>query len=165
MFPVLLATLFIAAGFSLTLGKYPVTVSDMFRFFLYKVFNLGYMTSETCRLFGSIFLNIRLPRILAAVLIGASLSVSGAAFQAMFVNPLVSPGLLGVLAGASFGAAMSMVFFKSWIAVQSCTFLFGLIAVLIAVGIAKMYKGNTILLLILGGVISGAFFTSLLSVI
>ncbi|HBA54757.1 MAG TPA: ABC transporter permease, partial [Syntrophorhabdus aromaticivorans] len=96
---------------------------------------------------------------------GASLSVSGAAFQAMFVNPLVSPGLLGVLAGASFGAALGMVFSKTWLAVQACSFLFGFAAVLIAVGIAKMHKGNTILLLVLGGVISGALFTSLLSII
>ena len=70
-----------------------------------------------------------------------------------------------MLAGASFGAAMSMVFFDSWLAVQSFTFLFGFIAVLIAVGIARMHKGNTILLLVLGGVISAALFTSLLSII
>jgi iron complex transport system permease protein len=109
--------------------------------------------------------DIRLPRILAAILIGASLAVAGAAFQAMFVNPLVSPSLLGVLAGASFGAAMGMVFFKNWVAVQTFTFLFGFIAVLVSVGIAKMHKGNTVLLLVLGGVISGALFTSLLSII
>lgn len=165
LFPVLIAILFITAGFSLTLGKYPVSVAEMVRFFLYKFFHAGNMTDEVVNLFRSILFDIRLPRILAAALIGSSLSVSGAAFQAMFVNPLVSPGLLGVLAGASFGAAMSMVFLKSWFAVQIFTFAFGLIAVLIAVGIAKMYKGNTILLLVLGGVISGALFTSLLSII
>jgi len=165
LFPVLFAILFITAGFSLTLGKYPVSVAEMLRFFLYKIFHMGNMTDEAVNLFRSILFDIRLPRILAAALIGSSLSVSGAAFQAMFVNPLVSPGLLGVLAGASFGAAMSMVFLKSWFAVQIFTFAFGLIAVLIAVLIAKMYKGNTILLLVLGGVISGALFTSLLSII
>ncbi|MEN6318400.1 MAG: iron ABC transporter permease [Syntrophaceae bacterium] len=165
LFPVLLTILVITAGISLTLGKYPVTVADMVGFFLYKAFNMGYMTPEAFQLLGSLFLDIRLPRILAAVFIGASLSVSGAAFQAMFVNPLVSPGLLGVLAGASFGAAMAMVFFKSWFAVQIFSFVFGIIAVLVAVGIAKIHKGNTILLLVLGGVISGALFTSLLSII
>jgi iron complex transport system permease protein len=123
------------------------------------------MSTESCRLLESLLLDIRLPRILAAILIGASLSVSGAAFQAMFVNPLVSPGLLGVLAGASFGAALGMVFSKSWVAVQVCTLLFGFAAVLISVGIAKIHKGNTILLLVLGGVISGALFTSLLSIV
>lgn len=153
------------AGVSLTLGKYPVAFPDMVRFFLYKVFNIGYVAPEAYQLLGSLFIDIRLPRILAAALIGASLSVSGAAFQAMFVNPLVSPSLLGVLAGASFGAALGMVFSKSWLAVQVLTFTFGFVAVLISIGIARMHKGNTILLLVLGGVISGALFTSLLSIV
>lgn len=165
LFPVLSLILILTAAFSLTLGKYPLTLDDISGFLLLKAFGVGDIDPERCRLLGSLLIDIRLPRILAAILIGASLSVSGAAFQAMFVNPLVSPGLLGVLAGASFGAAMSMVFFENWLAVQSCTFLFGFIAVLIAVGIAKMHKGNNILLLVLGGVISAALFTSLLSII
>jgi iron complex transport system permease protein len=165
LFPVLLIILFSIAVFSMTLGKYPLTLSDIIDFFLLKIFGIGSIESERYSLLGNLLMDIRFPRILAAVLIGASLSVSGAAFQAMFVNPLVSPGLLGVLAGASFGAALGMVFSKSWIAVQICTLLFGFAAVLIAVGIAKIHKGNTILLLVLGGVISGALFTSLLSII
>src|SRR5208337_1829032 len=111
------------------LGRYPVPLKEMVRFFLFKICNVGYMAPGACRLLGNLLLDIRLPRILAAVLIGASLSVSGAAFQAMFVNPLVSPSLLGVLAGASFGAALAMVFFKSWLAVQISTFVFGFAAV------------------------------------
>lgn len=165
LFPVLSLLLVLTAAFSLTLGKYPLMMDDITGFFAFKMFGVGDLDPERCLLLGSLLIDIRLPRILAAILIGASLSVSGAAFQAMFVNPLVSPGLLGVLAGASFGAAMSMVFFDSWLAVQSFTFLFGFIAVLIAVGIARMHKGNTILLLVLGGVISAALFTSLLSII
>lgn len=165
LFPVLSLILVLTAAFSLTLGKYPLTLDDISGFLLLKMFGVGSMDPERCHLLGSLLIDIRLPRIIAAILIGASLSVSGAAFQAMFVNPLVSPGLLGVLAGASFGAAMSMVFFENWLAVQSFTFLFGFIAVLIAVGIARMHKGNTILLLVLGGVISAALFTSLLSII
>lgn len=165
LFPILSLILILMAGVSLTLGKYPVAFPDMVRFFLYKVFNIGYVAPEAYQLLGSLFIDIRLPRILAAALIGASLSVSGAAFQAMFVNPLVSPSLLGVLAGASFGAALGMVFSKSWLAVQVLTFTFGFVAVLIAIGIARMHKGNTILLLVLGGVISGALFTSLLSIV
>lgn len=165
VFPLLLLLLMVTAAGSLTLGKYPLTLLDMLNFFLFKLFHVGQMSDAGCQLLGSLILDIRLPRIIAAMLIGASLSVSGTAFQAMFVNPLVSPGLLGVLAGASFGAALGMVFFESWFAVQTCTFLLGFAAVLISVGIAKIHKGNTILLLVLGGVISGALFTSLLSVV
>ncbi|MGB5158972.1 FecCD family ABC transporter permease [Desulfobacterium sp. N47] len=165
LFPLLSLILVLIAAFSMTLGKYPLALSDITGFFLFKIFGVGSIEPERYSLLGNLLLDIRMPRIFAAILIGASLSVAGTSFQAMFVNPLVSPSLLGVLAGASFGAALGMVFFKSWIAVQISTFLFGFIAVLISVGIARMHKGNTILLLVLGGVISGALFTSLLSII
>lgn len=165
LFPALSVILVVTATLSMTFGKYPLALGDILNFSLLKIFHIGSIDPERYQLLSSLLLDIRLPRILAAALIGASLSVSGAAFQAMFVNPLVSPSLLGVLAGASFGAALGMTFSKSWVAVQGCTFLFGFVAVLIAVGIAKVHKGNTILLLVLGGVISGALFTSLLSII
>jgi iron complex transport system permease protein len=165
LFPALSAIFVVTAAFSMTLGKYPLALSDITSFFLFKVSGIGSMDPERCSLLANILIDIRLPRILAAALIGASLSVSGGAFQAMFINPLVSPGILGVLAGASFGAALGMVICENWLAVQILTFLFGFIAVLVAVGIAKMHKGNTVLLLVLGGVISAALFTSLLSII
>jgi iron complex transport system permease protein len=164
-FPFLFACVVCVSAISLTLGKYPVPIRDTALFFLNKTLHVGHLDPDRAGLLKNLFINIRLPRIMAALLIGASLSVSGASFQAMFVNPLVSPSILGVLAGASFGAAMAMVFLKSWLAVQVSTFLFGFLAVLISVGMAKMYKGNTVLLLVLGGVISGALFTSLLSII
>ncbi len=165
VFPVLSLALVATAGVSLSLGKYPVSLRDTVRFFLHKMLHVGQMTPDASRLLGNLLLDIRLPRILAAALIGASLSVSGASFQAMFVNPLVSPDILGVLAGASFGAAFGMVFLKSWFAVQVSTFAFGFAAVFLAVGLTKMYRGNTILLLVLGGVIANSLFTALLSVV
>jgi len=163
--PLLLIVLVLTICVSLTIGKYPLGLTDIGNFFLLKLFKMGNMDVRQQDLLSNLLFDIRLPRILAAALIGASLSVAGASFQAMFVNPLVSPSLLGVLAGASFGAALGMVFSGSWFAVQCLTFFFGFLAVGIAVAIAKMHKGNTILLLILGGIISGAMFTSLLSVI
>lgn len=114
----------------------------------------------------TILYEIRFPRIIAAVCIGASLSVSGAVFQGIFVNPLVSPSILGVLSGASFGAALGMVFHQSAPIVQLSAFIFAFVAVFFAVGIAKLYgKGNTILMLVLGGVISSSLFSALLSIL
>ncbi|MBN1545171.1 MAG: iron ABC transporter permease [Syntrophaceae bacterium] len=161
----LIILLFVTAVISLTLGKYPVTLRDTVLFFVGKITGCKQDTALDAALLDNLFLSIRLPRVLAAMLVGSSLSVAGAAFQAMFINPLVSPSLLGVLAGASFGAALGMVLFQSWLSVQLSTFAFGFISVMVAVGIARMFKGSTILLLILGGVISGSMFTSLLSVI
>lgn len=150
---------------ALYLGKYRVPAADLLGFAGWKLFNRPGLSAEDKVLLENIILNIRLPRILAAAMIGASLSVSGAAFQALFINPLVSPGLLGVLAGASFGAAFGMVLSKSWAVVQLSTLLFGFIAVGVAIGIAKVYRINSVIMLVLGGIISGAFFTALLSIV
>ncbi|MBU4261657.1 MAG: iron ABC transporter permease [Proteobacteria bacterium] len=150
---------------SLSLGKYRVPAADLLNFAGWKLFGLHGPAADNKALLENILLNIRLPRILAAAMIGASLSVSGAAFQALFINPLVSPGLLGVLAGASFGAALGMVLSKSWAMVQLSTLAFGFVAVGAALGIAKAYRINSVIMLVLGGIISGAFFTAMLSIV
>jgi iron complex transport system permease protein len=150
---------------SLAMGKYRVPLREIFAFFWQSWFGGNLLPDERMRLLNSILVEIRLPRILSAALIGASLSTSGAAYQAMFVNPLVSPSLLGVLGGASFGAALGIVYLKSWFAVQVSTFLGGLIAVAIALGIARVYRIQSTIMLVLGGIISGALFTSLLSLV
>jgi len=150
---------------SLSLGKYPIPVGEVAAFLSYKGLGWNHVQADRVPLLENIILQIRLPRILTASLIGGALSVSGAAYQAMFVNPLVSPSLLGVLAGASFGAALGMVFLKSWFALQVSTFLGGIAAVGLSLLIARIYRVRSTLMLVLGGIISGAFFTALLSVI
>ena len=140
---------------ALGIGKYPISFETW-----------GALLQGTAPdIAGSVVFELRLPRIVAAVLVGAALSVSGAAFQSMFVNPLVSPSLLGVLAGASFGSALGILLSESWFVVQLLTFTFGGVAVLFAMGIALMYRGSGILILVLGGIISTSLFTSLLSVV
>ena len=150
---------------SLGLGKYPISPKGVLVFFYQRWFGASYFAAGQMSVLKNVLLDIRLPRILAASLIGAALSVSGAAYQAMFVNPLVSPSLLGVLGGASFGAALGIVYLKSWYAVQISSFVGGLAAVAVAVGIARIYRVNTTIMLVLGGIISGALFTSLLELV
>jgi iron complex transport system permease protein len=162
--PFLFLLLLFTVAVSLTLGKYPLGLAEMSDFFSSSC-GFSSMDGDRYALLKNIIVDIRLPRILAAVLIGAALSVSGAAFQSMFINPLVSPSLLGVLSGASFGAALGLIFSKSWFMVQGSSFLFGFVAVIVSVGIARLYRGDRLLMLILGGIISGALFTSLLSII
>lgn len=162
---VLLAVLVLTALISLSLGRYPVSLGDLVGFVGQRISGRPVPDSRQFQILTNILVDIRLPRIAAAVLIGAGLSVSGVTFQSMFLNPLVSPGLLGVLAGASFGAAVGMILADNWLWVQLGAFSFGLIAVFAAVGMSVFNRGDRLLMLILGGIISGALFTSLLSVV
>lgn len=149
---------------SLLWGQYPIDFSTFIGYLNFKLF--GGVGNDTYTLLDNIILQIRLPRILLAILIGSSLAVSGASFQAMFVNPLVSPGILGVLAGASFGAALGMLISEQWYVVQTLAFVFGFIAVGVAVLVGSMVTNSrSTIMLVLGGVISGSLFTALLSVV
>ena len=160
--PVLAAALVVAAAWSLTVGNYPISLGDQWRFFLGLLAGRAPAAGEP-RLVATVLCDIRFPRLLAAVLIGAVLAASGTAFQAMFVNPLVSPGLLGVLAGSAFGAAVGMLLGVGWTLVQVFAFAGGIVAVGLAVAMAGRGRGDKLLLLILGGVISSALFTALLA--
>lgn len=148
---------------SLLLGKYGFSASDYAR---YVAALLRGESLKDFEVMHTLLLEIRLPRILACVLIGASLAISGAAYQAMFVNPLVSPSILGVLSGAGFGAAVGMFFKLNEYLIQLSTFSFGFLAVAVALGISALYsRSGSVIVLVLGGVISGSLFTSLLSVL
>jgi iron complex transport system permease protein len=149
---------------ALSVGRYPLPPFETVRF-LAALMGLADMDPARYALLYNLIVEIRLPRVLAAILVGASLSVSGASYQALFRNPLVSPGLLGVLAGASAGAAMGIILGGNWLLVQASAFATGLAAVGIGVGIAHLFGGGSLVMLILGGILSGALFTSLLSVV
>ncbi len=107
--------------------------------------------------------DIRLPRIMAAVLVGAALSVAGAAFQGTFKNPLVSPDILGVSSGAGFGAAIAILLVGIPLITQISAFTWGLIAVTITYLTARSIRSNEILVMVLSGMAIGAFFTALVS--
>lgn len=110
-----------------------------------------------------VVIRIRLPRALMAMMVGAGLSVSGAAFQGMFNNPLVSPYLLGVSSGAGFGAALAIIFSGSAALIQVSSFLFGTLAVAVTYMISRVYKTTPLLMLVLSGVIVSSLFMSLIS--
>lgn len=113
----------------------------------------------------SVIFDIRLPRIFAAMLIGGGLSVSGASFQALFRNPLVSPFILGVATGAGFGAAIAILLSGSNVAIQASAFLFGMVAVMLSYGLTRLYKTSSVLVMALSGIIVGTFFSALISLI
>ena len=98
-----------------------------------------------------------------AMLVGASLSISGASFQGMFRNPLVSSDILGVSAGAGLGAVISISYGGSVVVTEICAFAGGLTAVGIAFLMSRVYKTSPALMLVLSGVVVGAFFSALIS--
>jgi iron complex transport system permease protein len=112
----------------------------------------------------SIILDIRVPRILLAGLVGIALAGSGVTLQGVFRNPLVDPFILGISAGAAFGCAISIGFLP-WLPIQISAFVLSIASVLLAYNIAKTQGEVSRLPMILSGVIISAFFTALTSII
>jgi iron complex transport system permease protein len=112
--------------------------------------------------------NIRLPRVLAAMLVGAALAAAGASYQVLFRNPLVSPDILGVSSGAALGAVCGIFLSLPVIAIQGFAFLGGLGAVTLVIFVSQAVRGmDQTLVLVLTGVVMGALAgaaTSLLKV-
>ena len=113
----------------------------------------------------TIVFKVRLPRIIGAMLVGASLSVSGAVYQGMFKNPLVSPDILGVTSGSAFGAALAIFLSFNTVEIQISSFIFGLIGVSLVYLISKRIKDDPLITLVITGVLVGSIFTSLTSLI
>lgn len=115
----------------------------------------------------TVFWNVRLPRVAAAMLVGAALAGAGAAFQAMFRNPLASPDLLGVSSGAALGAVLGIFLGLPVIAVQGMAFAGGLFAVVAVALLAGRLRGegDPVLLLILAGIALGALMGAAISLL
>lgn len=111
----------------------------------------------------SVIYQIRLPRVIAALLVGAGLSLAGAAYQGLFKNPLVSPDILGVASGAGFGAALAILLSWNMMMIQLSAFSFGILAVTITYLLSRFYRTTPTLILVLSGIIVAAFFTALIS--
>jgi iron complex transport system permease protein len=107
----------------------------------------------------AVILQIRLPRIVAATAIGAGLAGSGAAYQSLFRNPLVSPDILGVSSGAAFGAVVGIFLSLPVIGIEATSFAGGLAAVGIVYAIAAAIRDrDAVLVLVLAGIVIGALF-------
>lgn len=152
----------IAILISLCVGRYPIYPDEVLKCFLTSITGNDYGLS-TEQIF--IIMNVRLPRTLVGGIVGAALAASGCAFQGVFRNPLVSQGVLGVSAGASFGAALSILLFSSTIFTPFFAFIFGTIAVILSFMVAKICSRTTTLMLVLGGTIISSIFSSMTSLI
>lgn len=103
-------------------------------------------------------LNIRLPRIFMAVLVGACLSAAGAAYQGVFQNPMAAPDILGASAGAGFGAALGIYFGFASAGITASAFVMSLITVALVIFISRHAKGERVLGLVLAGIMVSSLF-------
>lgn len=145
---------------SLLIGRFPAPPVEVSRILLSHFAVLGRDWPASLE---TIVLEIRLPRAVLAMCVGAGLAASGAAFQGLFRNPLVSPDILGVSAAAGCGAALAMLLSVNPFALQLVSFGFGLLGVLLTYLLARTYRATPTLMLVLSGVVVAAFFGALLS--
>lgn len=153
-----------------TIGSANISILDTFKIIGSKVPILKkYMDiSNISKSSISIIWSIRLPRVLLGVLVGASLSMAGAAFQGMFKNPMADPYVIGISSGAALGATFAIILKLSFAlfrisAISIFAFIGALIAVFLVYNIARIKNQVPVTTLLLAGVAIGQFFTAIMS--
>lgn len=110
-----------------------------------------------------ILLEVRLPRVILALIVGAGLGIAGASFQAIFRNPLASPDILGVASGAGFGAVLALLFGLNIYFLSFSSFIFGILSLLLVLFVAR--DSHNKIMIILSGIIISALFQSFISLL
>lgn len=138
---------------SMCVGRYHIEVSEVFAYFT------GQPVSDMSE---RVIRHLRIPRTLIALLVGASLAISGAIYQSAFNNKLVSPDLLGVSSGAGVGACLAILLGSGVLFINVSAFIMGVVAVLLTVTIARYIGNKSSITLILSGIAIGGLMSSLI---
>jgi iron complex transport system permease protein len=156
----LLALGILCAGLVLAFmfGRYPVSLAEIYDVLASRLTGRASSVPIAAQ---DVVLMVRGPRVLASVLVGAALAVSGTAFQGLFRNPLVSPDILGASSGAALGAVVGIYFSLGVIGIEALAFAGGIAAVAAVYGIGSAVQArDPILVLVLTGVVIGALLGS-----
>ncbi|WP_104721489.1 FecCD family ABC transporter permease [Helicobacter mesocricetorum] len=153
----LLCVLALLSFFVLGVGRYPLEYRQIL-----EVLFSPWATTLDERL-RYIILEVRLPRIILAIFVGASLGICGASFQSIFRNPLASPDILGVASGAGFGAALAILLGLNIYFLTLFAFAFGILTLILVLLIVR--DSNNRIMIILGGIIISALFQSFISLL
>ena len=145
------------AAIAFAVGRYPVSLAEV----------LGAMLGQAADpTVNTVVLQVRGPRVLSALLVGAALAAAGTAYQGMFRNPLVSPDILGVSTGAALGAVLGIFLSQNILMTQLFAFAGGLAAVGLVYGVGSRMRGHDPLLaLVLTGVVIGTLLGSAIALI
>ncbi|MFE6456834.1 FecCD family ABC transporter permease [Streptomyces cinereoruber] len=153
----LLAALLLLALLSAGIGAYEIPLGDVLASLRHRAGLGGHALDRTAE---SVLWNIRLPRVVLAVLVGASLGCAGALMQGVFGNPLAEPGVIGISSGAAVGAvgaiAFGLTFFGNW-TVTACAFVGGLVTVVVVYAMSRSGGRTEVVTLILTGIAVTAF--------
>lgn len=149
---ILFALLVSTSLFSLLLGSVNINISELFASF----------SSSSTDIIQEIIFNIRIPRLLLAIGVGGGLSVAGAVFQSLLMNPLADPYILGVSSGGSFGAVLALLLGLSFIWVELFSVVGASIVILLVFLIGHRFGKLQPNILLLTGVMIGAFFSALI---
>lgn len=147
---------------TICVGRYSISIEAVFKSFWTALTGADLGIDEKTF---TVVMEIRFQRGIQGLLVGASLAASGACFQSLFRNPLVSSGMLGVSNGAGFGAALSILLFNSMVMTSVFSFSFGILAVILAYLVGKVSGGTPTITLVLGGTIIQSIFSALLSLL
>ncbi|MGZ5369189.1 FecCD family ABC transporter permease [Aeromicrobium sp.] len=161
----IVAMTIVLAGVSivaLSVGRFPVPFPHVIRIVGTHVLTIEDSTSQVEQ---NVVWLVRVPRVLLALLVGGGLAIAGAALQAVFHNPLVSPEIIGVSSGASFGGALALLFGMGSFFLVSASFVFGLVALGLLFAVTLSRERTPILMVVLGGVVTGALFSALVSLV
>lgn len=150
----------VTAVIALGIGRYFISPADVLEAIAGR-FTGNYEISEMA--YKTVW-NLRIPRILLALLVGAGLSTAGCAFQSLFANPLATPDTLGVASGASFGAALGILFGFDMLGMQVTSFLMGALAVTLT-WLGGSGKGKGLSSVVLSGIMMGSLFNALVSLV
>ena len=147
---------------SFMVGQYPIDPVGVVEIIGAQLFGFDCSQSDMAQ---TIVWKVRLPRICAALLVGAALSIAGAVYQGLFKNPMVSPDILGASSGAGFGAALAILLSLPYAFIQVNAFAFGIVAVGLAYFVCqRVSRGkDAILMLVLGGMIVSTLFSSFIT--
>ena len=162
LFVALSAALCVGVVLAVCVGKYPVTPLESLRVLLSGFTGRASGASDMT---ANVVLGLRVPRILASVLVGGALAMSGAVYQGVFANPLISPDFLGVSGGACVGAAIAILLALSSGMIQLFAFVFGVGAVVLSLLIPGLMRNRSNIMLVLAGIIVGSAMSSVLGFI
>lgn len=133
----------------LSMGRMDIKISEIILFFKNLIGG-----GQVDPLMESLIINIRLPRVLTALLVGGGLTAAGIAFQALFSNPLATPDILGVTSAASLGAVLGIILSLGTMGIQVIAMVFGLLSILITINLVKRDETSMIMLVLAGIIVS-----------